>query len=132
MKQFGLPIVIRFNSNRESGGAWLVDPVRENASLEIGAFLPIPESVRDRFINRKNKALILDDMWKPTERSAVKVSVQIHVDFLDVPTDLGRNCEYPEWKRGHWVYDTLPEAFTCITSRLDRNKLMTALAPGRI
>lgn len=66
---FNRPVEIRFNSHRESGGAWIVDPSHENAGIGLNVGL------------RYTRNLVA------TNR--LVYSVYIAVDLLQAPKNIG-------------------------------------------
>jgi hypothetical protein len=86
-KTFNRPITIRFNSDQLSGGAWLVDKAHDDASLELGGAIVIPQSAWRRWHRYDTPRPHIDQLWKPTEDCPIRLAVKIHRDFL-LGTDL--------------------------------------------
>ncbi|MEI7837854.1 MAG: hypothetical protein WCK05_15745 [Planctomycetota bacterium] len=99
-RRFNRPVLLRFNSDRRSGGAWFKDSHRDHAGVSIQAVLLVR---------------------RPTEASAVHWRVFIHRDFLLEPQDRGRRggeCY------GYWHVASLARAKSILAARLNVWKLL--------
>lgn len=99
-RRFNRPVLLRFNSDRRSGGAWFKDSCRDHAGVSIQAALRAP---------------------RPTEASAVHWRVFIHRDFLLEPEDTGPHggTDY-----GYWHVASLAHAKAVLADRLNVLKLL--------
>jgi len=92
---FKRSITIRFNADRHSGGAWLVDKAHRDASVEIGAQFVVPPAIWAKW-----KALPsprwqhFEDFWHPDETTAIKHTAYLCRDFLLDPTIIQDDSDY--------------------------------------
>jgi hypothetical protein len=119
----GKDITIRFNSDRRSGGAWLVDKARDDCSVMIGAYILAP-----RYIRRKWKRLSaagayvrIDDLWKPRPDSRIQWDVQVHRDFLLDPS-LAGNKGIPK-DRALWTAASALAAYAIFKRHADLTRI---------
>jgi hypothetical protein len=118
--QFELPVQIRFNSDRLSGGAFVV--IDGQAELGLNARLIIPESVKRRRMKAitDHKALIdlqHEKCW--TEQTPLSYNVLIDIPLLCVKTDLGEQAGTTNPKFGYWGVNTPAQARALLLKKLD-------------
>jgi hypothetical protein len=98
--QFGLPVQIRFNANRWSGGAWIMDPGRGDCGLGLTVSqTPERDPIRDETGSPPQAS-------RPADPSPLRDTVYVAADLLP-DTDRGTNT--PDASYGLWLVDS-PEA----------------------
>lgn len=126
-EHFACPVEIRFNSDRQSGGAFIYQtapnkmPMLDAPEIGLGARLTLPPDLKRKSKRLRERGAWAEDdrLWQEwrdeiSETTPVEFNVLVYPIFLRDPADLGEYTGHRNPTFGYWTVNTAQEAYRLV------------------